>query len=57
KEGEAYYILSGTGEFNDNGAVTTVTAGDVTFTGAGEGHALKNIGTEPLDFIALIIYE
>ena len=56
-EGEAYYILSGTGEFNDNGTIVTVAAGDVTFTGAGEGHALKNTGTEPLEFIALIIYE
>lgn len=56
-EGEAYYIYSGTGEFNDNGTITTVTAGDVTFTGAGEGHSLKNIGSEPLEFIALIIYE
>ena len=55
--GEAYYILSGTGEFNDNGTIVTVAAGDVTFTGAGEGHALKNTGTEPLEFIALIIYE
>lgn len=56
-EGEAYYILSGTGEFNDNGTITTVTAGDVTLTRAGEGHGLKNIGTEPLEFIALILYE
>ena len=36
-EGEAYYILSGTGEFNDNGTIVTVAAGDVTFTGAGKG--------------------
>ncbi|HEY8393052.1 MAG TPA: cupin domain-containing protein [Capillibacterium sp.] len=57
KEGETYYILSGQGEFNDNGVVKTVTAGDVTFTGAGEGHALKNIGTEPLELIALILYQ
>lgn len=56
-EGEAYYIYSGTGEFNDNGTITAVTAGDVTFTGAGEGHSLKNIGSEPLEFIALIIYK
>lgn len=56
-EGEAYYIYSGTGEFNDNGTITTVTAGDVTFTGADEGHSLKNIGSEPLELIALIINE
>jgi mannose-6-phosphate isomerase-like protein (cupin superfamily) len=56
-ESETYYIYSGTGEFNDNGTVKTVRAGDVTFTGAGEGHGIKNIGTEPLEFIALILYK
>lgn len=57
KEAELYYIYSGTGEFSDNGAITTVSAGDLTFTGAGEGHSLKNTGNEPLEFIALIIYQ
>ncbi|HBL35389.1 MAG TPA: cupin domain-containing protein [Firmicutes bacterium] len=56
-ESETYYIYSGTGEFNDNGTITTVSAGDVAFTGAGEGHGLKNTGDEPLEFIALILYE
>jgi mannose-6-phosphate isomerase-like protein (cupin superfamily) len=56
-ESETYYIYSGTGEFNDNGVISTVSAGDVTFTGAGEGHGLKNIGSEPLEFIALILYK
>lgn len=56
-ESETYYIYSGTGEFNDNGTVKTVRAGDVTFTGAGEGHGIKNTGTEPLEFIALILYK
>jgi mannose-6-phosphate isomerase-like protein (cupin superfamily) len=56
-ESETYYIYSGTGEFDDNGILKTVTAGDVTFTGAGEGHGLKNTGTEPLHFIALILYK
>jgi mannose-6-phosphate isomerase-like protein (cupin superfamily) len=56
-ESETYYIYSGTGEFNDNGTVKTVKAGDVTFTGAGEGHGIKNTGTEPLEFIALILYK
>ena len=56
-ESETYYIYSGTGEFNDNGTITTVSAGDVTFTAAGEGHGLKNTGSEPLEFIALILYK
>ena len=56
-ESEIYYIYSGMAEFNDNGTSTTVSAGDVTFTGAGEGHGLKNIGADPLEFIALILYK
>lgn len=56
-DGEYYYILKGTGEYNDNGAVTTVYPGDVTFTDAGEGHALVNHGDEPLELIALVIFK
>ncbi len=56
-ESETYYILNGTAEFNDNGTVTTLQAGDVTFTPAGQGHGIKNIGAEPLDLIALILYQ
>lgn len=55
-ESELYYILKGCGEFSDNGTITTVSAGDVTITVPGSGHALKNSGTEPLEFIALILY-
>lgn len=54
-DGEVYYILSGEGEFNDNGAVTTVKAGDVTWTPDGEGHSLKAT-SDKLEFIALVIY-
>ncbi len=56
-ESETYYILKGTGEYSDNVMVTTVHAGDVTFTADGEGHSIKNIGEEPLEFIALILYK
>jgi mannose-6-phosphate isomerase-like protein (cupin superfamily) len=56
-ESETYYFINGTGEFDDNGRVTTVTTGDVTFTGTGEGHGLTNIGSTPLEFIALILYK
>lgn len=56
-DGETYYILKGEGEYNDNGDVTTVRAGDVTFVDAGEGHSLLNTGTETLEAIALILYK
>lgn len=56
-ESETYYILSGTARYNDNGTICTVTAGDVTFTGAGEGHGIEAIGQEPVEMIALILYD
>ena len=57
KESETYYILKGTGRFNDNGTVKIVKPGDVTFTGAGEGHGLDEVGEEPLEVIALILFQ
>jgi mannose-6-phosphate isomerase-like protein (cupin superfamily) len=55
-ESETYYIYSGIGEFNDNGTLKTVYAGDVTMTPAEHGHGIKNIGDEHLELIALILY-
>lgn len=52
---EAYYILSGEGQYDDNGTVRTVKAGDVTYTPDGNGHSLENAGTADLVFIALVI--
>jgi len=54
-ECEYYYILSGVAEYNDNGVIVEVGAGDLTFTANGEGHGIKNIGTDPLIFFPLII--
>ena len=42
---------------NDNGTITQVEAGDVTFTPSGTGHGITNTGDEPLELIALILYE
>ena len=54
--GECYFILSGEGEYDDNGVVRTVRAGDVTWTPDGTGHGLSNEkGTEPVVFMALIV--
>ena len=44
-------------EYNDNGTITTVKAGDITFTGPGEGHAIINRKDEPMSFMAIILYE
>lgn len=54
-ESECYYILSGNGEYDDDGQKVSVTAGDVTFTPDGHGHGIKNVGSDTLEFMALII--
>ena len=52
---DTYIILSGTGLFTDgNGNETVVGPQSVTIAVAGEGHALKNTGSENLVFIDLI---
>lgn len=54
-ESETYYILSGEGEYDDNGTKRAVKAGDVTFTPSGCGHNIENTGDKDLVFMALII--
>ncbi len=56
-DSETYYILSGCGRYNDNGQITTVAAGDVAYCAPGEGHGIACTGDEPLEMIALILYE
>jgi mannose-6-phosphate isomerase-like protein (cupin superfamily) len=56
-ESETYYILAGEGEYNDNGTLRTVKAGDITFTPDNHGHGIENKGTENLEFMALIIFD
>lgn len=55
-ESETYYILSGTAKLNDNGKEVILNAGDVAFTGDGEGHSIEAVGDEPVEMIALILY-
>ena len=54
-DSEAYYILSGVGEYTEGGKTYLVSAGDVSYTPMGEGHGIKNVGKENLEFIALIL--
>lgn len=55
-DNEIYYILSGSGTYNDNGTTVTVHPGDTTVCNDGEMHGLVNDGTEPIELIALILY-
>ena len=54
-DAETYYILSGSGEYNNNGEITDVRPGDVYYCGDGECHSIKAVG-EPIEMIALILY-
>ena len=55
EEEEIYYILSGNGEVNDGGNIAKVGPGDAVLTGNGAGHSITNAGSEPLDFMGIII--
>ncbi len=56
-ESETFYVIRGTGEFDDNGSVRTVAPGDMTYTPDGCGHAIKNTGDTDLVFMALILLD
>jgi quercetin dioxygenase-like cupin family protein len=55
-DNEIYYILSGSGTYNDNGTILKVHAGDTTICNDGEMHGLVNDSDEPLEMIALVLY-
>lgn len=55
-ESEIYYIISGEGEFNDDGKLVPVHPGDVTYTFSGMGHGIRNTGNIPLEVVAIILY-
>ena len=57
RDSETYYILSGKGLYNDTGTEVEHGAGDETYCAPGEGHGLKCLGDEPIEMIALILYE
>ena len=54
-EAEIYHLISGNGEYNDNGTVVPVQAGDVTICYDGEMHGLVNTGKVDLVFYAIIV--
>ena len=55
-EMEAYYIISGTALYDDNGTITEISAGHATITPAGQGHSIANRGSEDVEVIALILF-
>ena len=56
KDAELFYILTGTAEYNDNGEMRTVSAGDVTICPAGTGHGIANRTDGVVELVAVIVY-
>lgn len=57
KEMEAFFVIKGTADYDDNGVKTTIGKGDVTLIKSGEGHAVANKSDEVVEIMALIIFE
>lgn len=56
-ETEIFYILKGAAVYDDNGAKSVLSPGDVTHTPGGSGHSIANEGDENVELIALIVYQ
>ncbi len=56
KDAELFYIMKGTAEYNDNGEIYTVKAGDVTICPTGSGHGIANRTDEVVELTAVIVY-
>ena len=54
-ETETYYVLSGSATYMDNDKEYEIKTGDVTFCKDGDGHGIKNHGTDPIVFVALVL--
>jgi len=54
-ECEYYYIISGTGVYNDNGKIINLAPGMVTFNPSGSCHGIRNTGREMIEFVAIIL--
>ena len=56
KDAELFYMMKGTAEYNDNGEIRTVHAGDVMICPTGTGHGIANRSEETVEVSAVIVY-
>lgn len=54
-EAEIFHIISGSGEYDDNGEILNVKAGDTALCPSGASHGIKNTGEELLRLNAVIV--
>ncbi len=55
-DSELFYMLKGEAEYNDNGTIKKVFAGDVMICPPKTGHGIENSSDETVEFIAVIVY-
>ena len=55
-DSEAYYLLEGSGIYNDNGTETELHEGDLTFTPDGTGHCFYNNTDKTAVILACVLY-
>lgn len=55
-DSEAYYILKGSGIYNDNGTEITLNEGDLAFTPEGCGHGFYNNTDKNVEILALVLF-
>lgn len=55
-EFEVYYILEGTAKIVEDGQEYLLYKGDMMQCKSGSSHSIENVGTTPLEHLALIIY-
>ncbi len=54
-EEEMFVVLSGKALIDDNGVEVEVSVGDTILTGNGAGHAVKSLGPDRLELLAVIV--
>ena len=55
REEEVFLVLRGRAEVDDNGVREVLEAGDSLLTGNGRSHAVRNIGSDTLEILAVIM--
>ena len=56
-ETELFYFMSGRAQVRDDDETYEVAPGDSMCTSSGHGHAVTNIGDEPVNIVAVIVTE
>lgn len=55
EEFETFYVMQGSGEYDDDGTLLSFGPGDTMQTPPGGFHSIKNTGGEPVELVALIL--